>query len=115
MIKQMTIARLESWLENNIEKLNLKFKSVDFNPELRKRYEMRGRKYFSKEFQEQLLKKALLDYAELILSKDYQKLRKHKIKKFRKLCDPLQPYEQKIYSLDKIIETTYQSFDLHLI
>lgn len=34
---------------------------------------------------------------------------------FKQMCDPQQAFDQKIYSLDKIIEQTYQSFETQFI
>ena len=37
------------------------------------------------------------------------------MQQFKQLCDPHQPFEQKTYNLDKIIEQTYQSFETQYI
>lgn len=47
MIKQMTIARLEKWLDSNISTLNKEFQDVSFCPQLDELYKQHNRNSLS--------------------------------------------------------------------
>ena len=97
--KILTLAKLEKWIEDNIEELSLKFDTGELNNRLeleKSSRMMSGHHNYSKEQHQAQISRALMDHAVKLLNQKQQKIRNKKVEKFKFLCDPKLPYENKI-------------------